>query len=251
MGSPPGYVGYDEGGQLTEAVRRRPYQVILFDELEKAHPEVWNTLLQILEDGRLTDGHGRTVDFRNTVIIMTTNVGSRRVTETRRIGFQADAGMDESRLISDIQKDLKQTFRPEFLNRVDEIIPFHVLTNEQIIQIVDLQVKDIAGRLEEQGLSIQLTDAARRVLAAKGYDPEYGARPLRRVLQRTIESPLSKRLLQGEFGTGDLIVIDADVAEDETDPDVLKTADITFRKGDPEPIAVDFPPVEVDQSSSS
>ena len=248
MGAPPGYVGYDEGGQLTEAVRRRPYQVILFDELEKAHPEVWNTLLQILEDGRLTDGHGRTVDFRNTVIIMTTNVGSRRVTETRRIGFQADAGMDEGRLLSDIQKDLKQTFRPEFLNRVDEIIPFHVLTDDQILQIVDLQVKEIAARLEEQGLSIELTDAARRALAAKGYNPEYGARPLRRVLQRAIESPLSKRLLQGEFGTGDLIIVDAETDGDAGDREALKAARITFRKGEPAPIAVDFPPVDVEQT---
>ena len=249
MGAPPGYVGYDEGGQLTEAVRRRPYQVILFDELEKAHPEVWNTLLQILEDGRLTDGHGRTVDFRNTVIIMTTNVGSRRVTETRRIGFQADAGMDEDRLLSDIQKDLKQTFRPEFLNRVDEIIPFHVLSDEQILQIVDLRVKEIAARLEEQGLNIELTDAARRVLAAKGYDPEYGARPLRRALQRAIESPLSKRLLQGEFGTGDLIIIDAEIEGDEADRETLKTARIIFRRGKPRPIAVDFPPVDAERPS--
>ncbi len=248
MGAPPGYVGYDEGGQLTEAVRRRPYQVILFDELEKAHPEVWNTLLQILEDGRLTDGHGRTVDFRNTVIIMTTNVGSRRVTETRRIGFQTDAGVDEGRLLSDIQKDLKQTFRPEFLNRVDEIIPFHVLTDDQILQIVDLQVKEIAARLEEQGLSIELTDAARRALAAKGYNPEYGARPLRRVLQRAIESPLSKRLLQGEFGTGDLIIVDAETDGDAGDREALKAARITFRKGEPAPIAVDFPPVDVEQT---
>ncbi len=249
MGSPPGYVGYDEGGQLTEAVRRRPYQVILFDELEKAHPEVWNTLLQILEDGRLTDGHGRTVDFRNTVIIMTTNVGSRRVTETRRIGFQADAGMDETRLISDIQKDLKQTFRPEFLNRVDEIIPFHVLTDDQILQIVDLQVRDIALRLREQGLDMELTDLARQVLAAKGYNPEYGARPLRRVLQREIESPLSKRILLGEFATGDLIIVDAEVDRDSSDRASLKAGRILFRKGKPSPIAVELP-VDVDQQPS-
>ena len=250
MGSPPGYVGYDDGGQLTEAVRRRPYQVILFDELEKAHPEVWNTLLQILEDGRLTDGHGRTVDFRNTVIIMTTNVGSRRVTETRRIGFQADEGMDESRLISDIQKDLKQTFRPEFLNRVDEIIPFHVLTDDQILQIVDLQVRDIAARLQEQGLDLQLTELSRQVLAAKGYNPEYGARPLRRVLQREIESPLSKRILLGEFATGDLIIVDAEVDDKETsDRETLKAGRILFRKGKPSPIAVELP-VDVDQQPS-
>ncbi len=247
MGSPPGYVGYDEGGQLTAAVRRRPYQLILFDELEKAHPEVWNALLQILEDGRLTDGHGRTVDFRNTVIIMTTNVGSRRVTATRRIGFQSEAGMDEDRLLGDIQKDLKKTFRPEFLNRVDEIIPFHVLSREQILQIVDLQVQDIAGRLQEQGLNIRLTDAARRVIAARGYDPEYGARPLRRVLQRQLESPLSRRLLQGDFGTGDLIIVDAETPEDVDDEKAWARGEITFRKGEPEPIAVDLP-VDVKQA---
>ena len=236
MGSPPGYVGYDEGGQLTEAVRRRPYQVILFDELEKAHPEVWNTLLQILEDGRLTDGHGRTVDFRNTLIIMTTNVGSRRVTETKRIGFGPAAGVDEERVLEDIQKDLKKTFRPEFLNRVDEIIPFHVLSREQVQQIVSLQMADIGQRLAEQGLSIQVSDLATRVLAAKGYDPEYGARPLRRVLQREIESPLSKRLLQGAFGTGDLILVDAEVSGDD-----LAQGVITFAKGQAQPIAVKLP----------
>ncbi len=248
MGAPPGYVGYEQGGQLTEAVRRRPYQVILFDELEKAHPEVWNTLLQILEDGRLTDGQGRTVDFRNTVIIMTTNVGSRRVTETRSLGFQAQRGVDEARLLSDIQRDLKQTFRPEFLNRVDEIIPFHVLTNEQILQIVDLQTREIAARLEEQGLSLQLTDAARRALAARGYNPEYGARPLRRVLQREIESPLSKRLLQGEFGTGDLIVVDAVIEGEPDDPEALKRARLLFRKGEPRPIPMDLPTMDIESA---
>jgi len=241
MGSPPGYVGYDEGGQLTEAVRRRPYQVILFDELEKAHPEVWNILLQILEDGRLTDGHGRTVDFRNTVVIMTTNVGSRRVAATRSLGFQSDASVDEDRLLADIQRDLKRTFRPEFLNRVDEIIPFHVLSLDQVSQIVDLQVAEIAARLAELAIDIQLTPNARRVLAAKGYDPEYGARPLRRSLQKTIESPLSKRLLQGEFATGDLIVIDADIADDVDDADTLKKAKIHFSKSERPPIAVDLP----------
>jgi ATP-dependent Clp protease ATP-binding subunit ClpC len=231
-------------------VRRRPYQVILFDEIEKSHPEVWNTLLQILEDGRLTDGHGRTVDFRNTVIIMTTNVGSRRVTATRRIGFQSQAGMDETQLLHDIQKDLKQTFRPEFLNRVDEIIPFHVLSRQQMSQIVDLQIADIAQRVAEQGLMLELTANARRVLAAKGYDPEYGARPLRRVLQREIESPLSKRLLQGEFGTGDLIIIDAEMPADDPVHEALKKANITFLKGNPKPIAVELP-VDVDQPHDS
>jgi ATP-dependent Clp protease ATP-binding subunit ClpC len=242
MGSPPGYVGFDDGGQLTEAVRRRPYQVILFDELEKAHPEVWNTLLQILEDGRLTDGHGRTVNFRNTLIIMTTNVGSRRVTETRSIGFGHAEGVNEERLLSDIQKDLKQTFRPEFLNRVDDIIPFHVLSREQMQQIAHLQIAAIAQRLAEQGLSLRVSELATQVLAAKGYDPEYGARPLRRVLQREIESPLSKRLLQGDFGTGDLIVVDA-----EATPDDLKGGTLIFRKGEPDPIAVALP-VDAEQS---
>ncbi len=241
MGSPPGYVGYDEGGQLTEAVRRRPYQVILFDELEKAHPEVWNTLLQILEDGRLTDGHGRAVDFRNTIIIMTTNVGSRRVTDTKQIGFRNDQVLDESRLLGDIKRDLKKMFRPEFLNRVDEIIPFHVLTQEQVLEIVDLQMAEIAERLEEHTLAVELTDLARRVLVAKGYDPEYGARPLRRTLQREIESPLSRKLLGGEFATGDLIIVDAEVDGDPDDEKVLKNAGITFLKGEQAPIPIDFP----------
>lgn len=241
MGSPPGYVGYDEGGQLTEAVRRRPYQVILFDELEKAHQEVWNTLLQILEDGRLTDGHGRAVDFRNTIIIMTTNVGSRRVTDTRQIGFHSDQALDESRLLRDIQRDLKKTFRPEFLNRVDEIIPFHVLTQEQVLEIVDLQMAEISQRLEEHTLEVELTALARRALVAKGYDPDYGARPLRRTLQRLIESPLSRMLLGGDFATGDLIIVDAEVDGDPDDEKALKNAEITFGKGERAPIPVDFP----------
>ncbi len=248
IGAPPGYVGYDEGGQLTEAVRRRPYQVILFDELEKAHPEVWNALLQILEDGRLTDGQGRTVDFRNTVIIMTTNVGSQHVTQTKRIGFRSDEGVNDERLLGDIQRELKRTFRPEFLNRVDEIVPFHVLTPDQVLRIVDLQVAEIAKRLEEHTLEIELTDLARLVLGAQGYDPEYGARPLRRVLQRVIESPLSKRLLSGEFATGDLIIVDAEINGDPTDNKVLQQGKIVFHKGERSPIAVDLP-VSVEQRS--
>lgn len=248
MGSPPGYVGYDDGGQLTEAIRRRPYQIILFDEIEKAHPEVWNTLLQILEDGRLTDGHGRTVDFRNTVIIMTTNVGSRRVSDTRSLGFRSDRNVNEERLLADIQRDLKRTFRPEFLNRIDEIIPFHVLTPEQVLEIVDLQVAEIAERLAELTVDIELTERARRVLAAKGYDPEYGARPLRRVLQRTIESPLSKSLLRGEFATGDLVIIDANIDETAERED-LKKAELSFSKGERPPIAVDLP-MNMERNSS-
>ncbi len=211
-GAPPGYVGYEEGGQLTEAVRRRPYQVILFDEIEKAHPEVWNSLLQILEDGRLTDGQGHTVDFRNTVIIMTSNVGTKYAIKGAGIGFRKDDDLqgDERELRREIERGLKKTFRPEFINRIDEIIIFHVLTEKQVEQIVDLQLKEISARLVEQGLSIELTELARQWLAAKGYDPDFGARPLKRLLQREVESPLSKKLLRGEFQAGDIVVVDVD-----------------------------------------
>jgi ATP-dependent Clp protease ATP-binding subunit ClpC len=211
FGSPPGYVGYDEGGQLTEAVRRRPYQVVLFDEIEKAHPDVWNALLQILEDGRLTDGHGRNVDFTNTVIIMTSNVGTAFGPKGGTLGFRqsGDQGtFDDSRLKGDIQDSLRQHFRPEFLNRIDEIIIFHTLTKEQVREIVDMQMKEISGRLGEHGITIELTDAARVWLAEQGYDPAFGARPLRRTLQKQVESPLSVRLLKGEFKDHDVIVVD-------------------------------------------
>ena len=211
IGAPPGYVGYEEGGQLTEAVRRRPYQVVLFDEIEKAHPEVWNTLLQILEDGRLTDGQGHTVDFRNTVVIMTSNIGTEYARKGGTIGFlrAGEGPQDEREAHRQIEKHLKATFRPEFLNRVDEIIIFHALTFEQVKQIVDLQMKEIQARLSEQGISIELTEAAREWLAREGYNPQFGARPLRRTLQRRVESPLSKGLLRGEYGHGDTIVVDA------------------------------------------
>ncbi len=213
FGAPPGYVGYDEGGQLTEAVRRRPYQVILFDEIEKAHPDVWNALLQILEDGRLTDGQGHIVDFRNTVIIMTSNVGTRFGAKGGTIGFRRDGDegtFDDRSLRTDIQDTLKRTFRPEFLNRIDEIVIFHTLTKEQVSQIVDLQMKEIAGRLAEHGIAIELTDAARDWLANEGYDPQFGARPLRRTLQKRVESPLSVKLLRGEFQAGDAVIVDVD-----------------------------------------
>jgi ATP-dependent Clp protease ATP-binding subunit ClpC len=215
FGAPPGYVGYDEGGQLTEAVRRRPYQVILFDEIEKAHPDVWNALLQILEEGRLTDGHGHNVDFTNTVVIMTSNVGTAFGAKGGTLGFRqtGDQGtFDDSRLKGDIQDSLRKHFRPEFLNRIDEIIIFHTLTQEQVIQIVDLQMKEIAGRLGEHGITIELTDSARIWLAEQGYDPAFGARPLRRTLQKQVESPLSVKLLRGEFKSGDIVV---DYSEDE------------------------------------
>ena len=211
VGAPPGYVGYDEAGQLTEAVRRRPFRVVLFDEIEKAHPDVFNVLLQILEDGRLTDGHGRTVDFRNTLIIMTSNLGT---TESDRqpVGFLQDAASrDQSaRLRSSIEEALKRTFRPEFLNRIDEIIIFDALTEAQIQQIVDLMVREVEERLATHDVTISLTAGASEWLAHEGYDPVYGARPLRRTVQRFVENPLSTKILAGECSEGDRILVDAD-----------------------------------------
>ncbi|CAG0931409.1 adenosinetriphosphatase [Thermoflexales bacterium] len=210
FGAPPGYVGYEEGGQLTEAVRRRPYQAVLFDEIEKAHPDVWNAMLQILDDGRLTDGQGRVVDFRNTVIIMTSNLGTEFGRKGGALGFVRPG--DSPALVADARKiedKLKATFRPEFLNRVDEIIVFGTLAVEDVEKIVDLQMKEIRDRLREHGLFIQLSDAARRWLARQGYDANYGARPLRRALQRYVESPLSVKMLKGEFKVGDTIFVDA------------------------------------------
>jgi ATP-dependent Clp protease ATP-binding subunit ClpC len=211
FGAPPGYVGYDEGGQLTEAVRRRPYQVVLFDEIEKAHPDVWNSLLQILEDGRLTDGQGHTVDFSNTVIIMTSNLGTAFGPKGGTLGFRqrGDQGtFDDSRLKSEIQDTLRRHFRPEFLNRIDEIIIFHTLTIEQVKEIVDMQMHEIAGRLGEHGVTIELTEDARVWLAEQGFDNAFGARPLRRTLQKQVESPLSVQLLRGDFKDGDVIIVD-------------------------------------------
>ncbi len=236
FGAPPGYVGYDEGGQLTEAVRRRPYRVILFDEIEKAHPEVWNALLQILEDGRLTDGQGHVVDFRNTVLIMTSNIGTSFVRSGGTLGFLKQDGLSsqERQLRENIEQDLKRTFRPEFLNRIDEIIIFHGLTQEHVKQIVDLQMREVAGRLAEHGLKIELTEAAREWLAAEGYDPQFGARPVRRTLERYVENPLAKRLLAGEFHEGDTIIVDVTQnAEGERE--------LSFAVRPPEPIVVELP----------
>jgi len=214
VGAPPGYVGYGEGGQLTEAVRRRPYQVVLFDEIEKAHPDVWNSLLQILEEGRMTDGQGRTVDFRNTVVIMTSNVGTSFAQRDGPLGFRAGDREDE-RAVSDerVREELKRTFRPEFLNRVDEIIVFHDLTLEHIRQIVNIQTGEIQDRLSEHHITIELTDEAKDWLADEGYDPKFGARPLRRTLQRVVETPLSRKILQGELEAGTTVVVDADSEE--------------------------------------
>jgi ATP-dependent Clp protease ATP-binding subunit ClpC len=209
FGAPPGYVGYEEGGQLTEAVRRRPYRVVLFDEIEKAHQEVWNALLQILDDGRLTDGQGRVVDFRNTVLIMTSNLGTEFVTGSGTLGFlRSGEGGETQQAKEKIEKALKDTFRPEFLNRIDEIIIFESLSMDQMKQIVDMQMEHVRERLAEHGLTVQLTEAARAWLANEGYDPQFGARPLQRALQKYIESPLSVKILQGEFDEGDTVIVD-------------------------------------------
>ena len=212
VGSPPGYVGYDEGGQLTKAVRQRPYSVVLFDEIEKAHPDVFNILLQILEEGRLTDSQGRVVDFRNTVIIMTSNVGAREITATTPLGFTSNAngGMDDKEMKQRVMVEVKKTFRPEFLNRIDEIIVFKSLTEDEIVKIVDLMVSDLRERLIEQNMTINLTPAASRFVAKEGADLSYGARPLRRAIQRLIEDPLSEQLLEGRWTSGSVIDVDVE-----------------------------------------
>ena len=201
IGAPPGYVGYDEGGQLTEAVRRRPYSVVLLDEIEKAHQDAFNVLLQLLDDGRLTDGQGRTVDFRNTVVIMTSNLG----------GFLfADPGSSAEERTEKVMAEVRATFRPEFVNRVDEIIVFQPLGRDEIAQIVDIQVRVLQHRLEGRKLAISLTDAAREYLANKGFDPSYGARPLKRLLQREVQDVLAVKLLAGEIAEGDEVEVDAE-----------------------------------------
>ena len=212
FGAPPGYVGYDEGGQLTEKVRRRPFSVVLFDEIEKAHPDIFNSLLQVLEDGRLTDSQGRTVDFKNTVIIMTTNLGTRDISKSLGLGF-ANSDDDQTnyeRMKGKVSDELKTHFRPEFLNRIDDVIVFHQLTKDQIIQIVDLMIKNLDDRLQAKDMGIELTPAAKDLLAARGYDPLLGARPLRRTIQREIEDALSERILFGELKAGEIIVVDAE-----------------------------------------
>jgi ATP-dependent Clp protease ATP-binding subunit ClpB len=217
VGAPPGYVGYDEGGQLTEAVRRRPYSVVLFDEIEKAHPDVFKTLLQVLDDGRLTDAQGRTVDFKNTVIIMTSNIGSQFV--------QQYAGTDDAKAKDLVLEALREHFPPEFINRVDEIIVFHRLTKEQLSQIVEIQLQGLMRRLGERKITIEFTDAAKDVLIEEGYDPVYGARPLKRTVQRRVLDPLALKVLQGDFKEGDTVVVDADGDQ------------LSFRAGQREPVA--------------
>jgi ATP-dependent Clp protease ATP-binding subunit ClpC len=209
FGAPPGYIGYEQGGQLTEQVRRRPYSVVLFDEIEKAHPDVWNALLQLLDDGRLTDGQGRVVNFRNTVIVMTSNVGTSFVKRSGALGFAGVRDSEEEAQHKRIEEELKKTFRPEFINRIDEIIIFEPLSEEAVAEIVDLQMKEVTERLTEHGgITIELTEAAQKWLAHHGYDKDFGARPLRRTIQRYVESPLSVSLLKGDFEAGDHIRID-------------------------------------------
>jgi len=212
VGAPPGYVGYDEGGQLTERVRRRPYSVVLLDEIEKAHPEVFNILLQVLEDGRLTDAKGRTVDFRNTVIIMTSNVGAHEIQRESGIGFQLEKDEKDSyeTMKKKVMEELRRTFRPEFLNRIDEVIVFHALNKEHLKQIVEIEVGYLVKQMKERNVNLEFTEAAKAALAEKGYDPDYGGRPLRRAIQRLIENPLSDDMLRGRFKEGDTVVVDVD-----------------------------------------
>jgi ATP-dependent Clp protease ATP-binding subunit ClpA len=209
VGAPPGYVGYDEGGQLTEAVRRRPYQVVLLDEIEKAHPDIFNVLLQVLDDGRLTDGQGRTVDFRNTVLIMTSNIGSQFISSFTERGDAGDAKAYDQ-MKNQITEALRVQFRPEFLNRIDEVIVFHALNDADLAAIVDLLVADLQRRLAQRGIVLELTPAARSLIVREGTDPAYGARPLKRTIQRLVENPLARALLRGEFKPGTSVVADAD-----------------------------------------
>jgi ATP-dependent Clp protease ATP-binding subunit ClpC len=214
IGAPPGYVGFEEGGQLTEAVRRRPYRIILLDEVEKAHPEVFNTLLQVMDDGRLTDGHGRTVDFKNCVVIMTSNAGVELIKRESAIGFvtpknKAKAQREGYEAMKEkVLAEVRMIFRPEFLNRLDDIIVFHELTAQQIRRIVDLMVMELQKRLAERKVKIELTNKAKDWLAKAGYDPTYGARPLRRVIERFVENALANKLLSGELKEGDTVLVD-------------------------------------------
>jgi len=242
VGAPPGYVGYDEGGQLTEKVRRRPFSVVLFDEIEKAHPDVFNTLLQILEDGRLTDGQGRIVDFKNTVIILTTNLGTRDVAKAVSLGFQAseDTESNYERMKQKVNDELKQHFRPEFLNRIDDTIVFHQLTEGEILRIVDLMVGRIETQLRNKDMGLELTDNAKLFLAKKGYDPVLGARPLRRTIQREIEDSLSERILFNELRPGQIVVVDC-----EGEPTDVEHAKLVFHGADKPALVPDAIPADL------
>jgi ATP-dependent Clp protease ATP-binding subunit ClpC len=231
IGSPPGYVGYEEGGQLTEAVRRKPFSVVLFDEIEKAHPDVFNVLLQILEDGHLTDAQGHQVDFKNTVIIMTSNLGTRDIQKGPGVGFATSSEeVTHDRMKDKVMEELQRSFRPEFLNRIDEVIVFHSLTRENVKAIVDLLLRRVREQLKAKDVDIELTDAAKELLAERGYDPALGARPLRRTIQRLVEDPLSEKLLWKEFKAGQTIIVD------------VVDGEIMFETA---PVSPDIPPVEL------
>jgi ATP-dependent Clp protease ATP-binding subunit ClpC len=216
VGAPPGYVGYDDAGQLTEAIRRRPFSIVVFDEIEKAHPEAFNMLLQIMEEGTLSDARGRKVDFRNTVVVMTSNIGAELIKKGTGLGFtiprdeEADADRDYEEMREKLIEELKRTFRPEFINRVDSVIVFHALSQEDLAQIVILELDKVSTRLAERDIELEVTDAAKALLAEEGYSDEYGARPLRRVIQNRIEDALSDAVLEGKFSDGDGVLVDAE-----------------------------------------
>ena len=216
IGAPPGYVGYEEGGQLTEPVRRRPYAVVLFDEIEKAHPDVWNVLLQVLDDGRLTDGQGRTVDFKNTVLILTSNIGSQHIMaiEERAARQELSAADRKDLTLRAVMEDVRKAFRPEFLNRLDETVVFRRLEKDQLRKIVDIQLRRFEARLAKRDLSVEVSDAAKDLLGELGWDPQFGARPLKRAIQRLVEDPLARRVLGGEFPPNTRIVVDRGQGEE-------------------------------------
>jgi ATP-dependent Clp protease ATP-binding subunit ClpC len=237
VGSPPGYIGYDEGGQLTEAVRRKPYSVVLLDEIEKAHPDVFNILLQILEDGRLTDAQGRKVDFRNTIVIMTSNIGAGTISKNQTLGFSIgdETGLSYDDMKDRIMGELKRVFRPELLNRIDEVIVFHKLTKEEIMTIVDLVLRRLREQMVEHEVAIELTDGAKELLVEKGYDPAMGARPLRRAIQRYIEDPLADFVLGRSLEPGSTILVERKNEDD---------VDISIIPGEITPEKVTVPPEE-------
>jgi ATP-dependent Clp protease ATP-binding subunit ClpC len=247
VGSPPGYIGYDEGGQLTEAVRRKPYSVLLLDEIEKAHPDVFNILLQILEEGKLTDAQGRRVDFRNTIVIMTSNIGSGSISKNQGFGFSIgeEQGLSYDEMKSRVMGELKKVFRPELLNRIDEVIVFPKLTKEEILVIVDILMKRLREQMAQHEVTIELTDEAKELLVDKGYDPAMGARPLRRAIQRYIEDPLADYVLGREIEPGSTILVARKHNEDGEPTDEV---DITFIPGTVSPEQVTVPPIEASAS---
>jgi ATP-dependent Clp protease ATP-binding subunit ClpC len=236
VGAPPGYIGYDDAGQLTEAIRRRPYSIVVFDEIEKAHPEAHNMLLQIMEEGHITDSRGRTVDFRNAIVIMTSNVGADLIQNNASIGFELAQDEEAARdreyeeMRTKLLKSLKNAFRPEFVNRVDSVVVFHSLTRDNIRDIVSLELDKVRLRLDEKDIQLDITEEGVDALAAQGYNPEMGARPLRRVIQQKIENQLSDALLTGDFEEGDVVLVDAEFESEDQEPE---EAEIVLKKGDP------------------